>query len=198
MNMLPQVYLVRHGETEWALSGKHTGLSDIPLTERGEQNALRLGQRLGLMSFGHVLTSPLQRAARTCELAGFGSVATKDVDLVEWNYGRYEGKKTAEIHQDRPDWEIFRDGCPDGESVSEIGTRADRVVARLRTLDGNSLLFSSAHFLRVLASRWLVQDVSFGRSIVLDTASVSILGYDHSKSEPVIRLWNDCRHIARE
>src|SRR5437588_4111641 len=160
---LPAIYLARHGETAWSVSGQHTGLTDIPLTERGERNARRLGERLRGLTFAHVLTSPLQRAKRTCELAGFGAAARTDPDLVEWNYGDYEGRKTADIRQERPDWYLFRDGCPGGESPADVGARADRVVARLRAMEGDVLLFSSGHFLRVLAARWCGLDVSFGR-----------------------------------
>ena len=193
---LPVVYLARHGETAWTVSGQHTGLTDIPLTERGESNARRLGDRLKGLNFGHVLTSPLQRARRTCELAGFGQIAVVDPDLVEWNYGAYEGKKTAAILKERPDWQLFRDGCPGGESPAEIGSRADRVVARLQTLDSDVLLFSSGHFLRVLAARWCGLEVSFGRYLVLTVATLSILGYEHNKDEPAIRLWNDGHHVS--
>src|SRR5207302_774366 len=143
------VYLARHGETAWTLSGQHTGLTDLPLTERGERNARRLEERLRGVTFAKVFTSPLQRARRTCELAGFGSVAEIDRDLLEWNYGEYEGRLTADIHRDRPDWQLFRDGCPGGESPNEVGTRADRVVKRVRAVQGDVLVFSSAHFLRV-------------------------------------------------
>src|SRR6516164_11565730 len=138
---MPAIYLARHGETAWTVSGQHTGLTDIPLTDRGERNARRLGERLKGLSFRSVLTSPLQRARRTCELAGFGAAATVDPDLVEWNYGAYEGRKTADIRKERPDWDLFRDGCPRGESPAEMGVRADRVVARLRAQDGDVLLF---------------------------------------------------------
>jgi broad specificity phosphatase PhoE len=193
---LPAIYLARHGETAWTVSGQHTGTTDIPLTERGERNARRLGERLKGLTFRHVLTSPLQRARHTCELAGFGGVAHVDPDLVEWNYGSYEGRKTAEIRKERPDWQLFRDGCPNGESPVQIGARADRVVARLRSLDGDVLLFSSGHFLRVLAACWCGLDVSFGRYLLLTVATLSILGYEHSKAEPVIRLWNDARHVG--
>jgi probable phosphoglycerate mutase len=193
---LPVVYLARHGETAWTVSGQHTGLTDLPLTEHGERNARRLGQRLKGLTFAHVLTSPLQRARRTCELAGFGEVAAIDRDLVEWNYGACEGKKTAEILQERPDWQLFRDGCPGGESPVEIGNRADRVVARLRALDSDTLLFSSGHFLRVLAARWCGLQVSFGRYLVLTVATLSVLGYEHNRNEPVIRLWNDGHHVG--
>ncbi len=194
---LPSVYLARHGETEWTVTGQHTGLTDIPLTERGERNARALGDRLKGLTFAHVFTSPLQRARRTCELAGFGDRAVVDPDLVEWNYGEYEGLTTAEILKKRPDWKLFRDGCPGGESVAEVGARADRVVGRLRALDGDVLLFSSSHFLRVLAARWLGLEASYGRLFYLGTATLSVLGYDHGKDEPVLRLWNDARHVQK-
>lgn len=192
----PAVYLARHGETEWTISHRHTGRTDLPLTARGERNAHSLGERLHGMTFSHVFTSPLQRARRTCELAGFGPRAAVDPDLVEWNYGDYEGLTTAEIRQRRPGWQIFRDGCPNGESVAEVAARADRVVGRLRALDGDVLLFSSSHFLRVLAARWLGLEASYGRLFYLGTATLSTLGYDHGKDEPVLRLWNDARHVG--
>jgi len=193
---LPAVYLARHGETVWSLTGQHTGLTDLPLTERGERNARRLGERLAGLVFAKVFTSPLQRAARTCELAGFGNAAEVDPDLVEWNYGKYEGLRTAEIHAKRPDWQLFRDGCPDGESPNQVGVRADRVVSRVRAIKGDVLIFSSGHFLRVLAARWLGLEPAAGRFFMLNTASVSVLGYEHSLSQPVIRLWNDTRHVG--
>src|SRR5713226_2283481 len=152
---LPVVYLARHGETAWTVTGQHTGLTDLPLTARGEAEAVQLGEWLAGLTFAAVFTSPLQRAARTCELAGFGSAAVLEPDLVEWNYGAYEGRTRAEIRAERPDWQLFRDGCPGGESPEQIGTRVDRVVRRVRTIDGNILLFSSGHFLRVFAARWL-------------------------------------------
>jgi len=189
------VYLSRHGETAWSLSGQHTGLTDLPLTERGERNARRLGERLRGLTFAQAFTSPLQRAKRTCELVGFGATAKIDRDLLEWNYGEYEGRRTAEIHAERPDWQLFRDGCPGGESPNQVGARADRVVARLRALQGNVLLFSSGHFLRVLAARWLGLDAAAGRYLLLSTASLSALGYEHDATQPVIRMWNDTRHV---
>jgi broad specificity phosphatase PhoE len=192
---LPNIYLARHGETAWSLSGQHTGLTDIPLTERGERNARRLGERLQGLVFARVFTSPLVRAHRTCELAGFAAHAKVDPDLVEWNYGDYEGKTTDEIHRSRPDWQLFRDGCPGGESVAEISARADRVVARVRAVGADVLLFSSGHFLRVLAARWLGLSASGGRYLALSTATLSMRGYEHTQSEPVIRLWNDARHV---
>jgi probable phosphoglycerate mutase len=194
---LQTVYLARHGETAWTVSGQHTGLTDIPLTERGERNAIRLGERLHGLSFSSVLTSPLQRAHKTCDLAGFGGVAEVDRELVEWDYGEYEGLKGAEIRSRRPDWNVFRDGCPGGESVAQIGARADRVIARLRQLDGNVLVFSSGHFLRVLVARWLGLDAAFGRYFLLETATLSVLAYEHhNPEEPVVKLWNDGRHVG--
>jgi broad specificity phosphatase PhoE len=193
---LPAVYLARHGETAWSLTGQHTGITDLPLTERGERNARRLGERLASLIFAKVFTSPLQRATRTCELAGFGSAAEADRDLVEWNYGEYEGLRTAEIHAKRPDWQLFLDGCPGGESPEQVGVRADRVVSRVRATNGDVLIFSSGHFLRVLAARWLGIEPAAGRFFMLDTASLSVLGCERSLSRPVIRLWNDTRHVG--
>src|SRR5258708_18411423 len=154
-DQLPTVYLARHGETAWSISGQHTGLTDLPLTERGERNACRLGERLRGVTFTKVLTSPLQRATRTCELAGFGKVAEGEPDLVEWNHGDYEARRSAEILAERPDWQLFRDGCPNGEAPCQVGARADRVLEQIRRVQGDVLLFSSGHFLRVLAARWL-------------------------------------------
>jgi len=188
---LPVVYLARHGETAWSLSGQHTGLTDLPLTDRGEHNARALGERLKGRAFAKVFASPLQRATRTCALAGFGAVAEIDRDLVEWNYGDYEGMTTREILAVRPGWLLFRDGCPGGETPAQIGARADRVVQRVRAAGGDVLLFSSGHILRVLAARWLGQDASSGSHFVLGTAALCILGYEHDLSEPVIRLWNE-------
>jgi broad specificity phosphatase PhoE len=193
---LPRVYLARHGETEWTLSRQHTGLTDIPLTSRGERDADRLGERLRDHTFAQIFTSPLQRAKRTCEIAGYGAVAVVDADLVEWDYGDYEGKKTIDIRKERAGWELFRDGCPNGESVTDISARADRVVARLRAFDQDVLLFSSGHFLRVLAARWLGLEAAAGRLFYLSTATVSILGYEHTRNEPVLQLWNDARHVG--
>lgn len=193
---LPIVYLARHGETAWSLSGQHTGLTDLPLTERGEQNARKLGDRLRGLTFAKVFTSPLQRAYKTCELAGFGETAQIDQDLVEWNYGDYEGRRTAEILQGRPGWQLFRDGCPGGESPDDVGARADRVIARARAVAGDVLVFSSGHILRVLGARWLGLPPAGGRYFLLGTAGLSALGYEHDASEPVIRLWDDTRHLT--
>jgi len=194
---LPIIYLARHGETAWSLTGQHTGLTDLPLTERGERNARQLGERLRGLTFAKVYTSPLQRAARTCELAGFGAVAEVDRDLVEWDYGQYEGRRTAEIRAERPDWLLFRDGCPGGESPAQVSARADRVVSRLRAVQGDVLLFSSGHFIRVLATRWIGLEVTASaRRFMLSTASLSAVGYENELARPVIRLWNETNHVS--
>ena len=194
---LPQIYLARHGNTAWTVTGQHTGLTDLPLTPSGECNARRLGERLKGMTFAKVFTSPLQRAARTCELAGFGAMAEIDPDLVEWNYGQYEGLRSDEIFRQRPGWQLFRDGAPGGESPEQIGARADRVVERVRAVQGNVLIFSSGHFIRVLTARWLALGLgSAGRYFLLNPASLSALSYEHNLSQPVIRLWNDDHHVA--
>jgi broad specificity phosphatase PhoE len=192
----PNLYLARHGQTEWSLSGRHTGLTDIPLTPRGEENARRLGERLSGHAFSKVFTSPLQRARRTCELAGFAAVATVDPDLVEWNYGQFEGLRSPEIHARAPGWNVFEHGGPGGESPSDVRARADRVLAKLRAINGDVLLFSSAHFLRSLAARRLGLNVTFGRYLALDPASLSILGHEHGPDDAVIRLWNDVDHLT--
>ena len=194
---LPLTYLARHGETAWTISRQHTGATDLPLTAQGEGEALRLGERLQGLTFAAVLTSPLQRAIRTCELAGFGHMAKVEPDLIEWNYGAYEGRTSADIHRERPDWQLFRDGCPGGESPDQIGARADRVIRRVRSIEGNTLLFSSGHILRVFAARWLGLDPGAGRYFLLGTASLSVLGYEHDRSEPAIRLWNEMPHEGR-
>ena len=190
----PQVYLARHGETEWSLSGQHTGRTDIPLTAKGEDNARRLGQRLQGLSFAQVFTSPLVRARRTCELAGF--TGTADPDLLEWNYGDYEGAKTADIRKQRADWQLFRDGGPNGETAAEVGARCDRVIAKARAAAGNVLLFAHGHVLRVLAARWVGLPAVEGRRLVLGTAALCLLGYEHNLEEPVICLWNDTSHVG--
>jgi len=187
------VYLARHGETAWSLTGQHTGLTDLPLTERGESNARNLRDRLSGLTFTKVWSSPLIRASRTCELAGFGDAARTDRDLVEWDYGDYEGRTTAEIHAQRPDWQLFRDGCPGGESPEQVAARADRVLNRVRPFPGNVLLFSSGHFLRMLAARWTGIAIASANVFMLSTASLSALGYEHD--QPVIRLWNDTDYL---
>ena len=194
---LPVVYLARHGETAWTISGQHTGVTDLPLTAQGEAEAVRLGKRLEGLTFAAVLTSPLQRAVRTCGLAGFGSVAEVEPDLLEWNYGAYEGRTSADIRAERPDWQLFRDGCPGGESPDQVGARADRVIRRVRAIEGDVLVFSSGHLLRVFAARWLRLDPGAGRYFLLGTASLSVVGYEHDRSEPVIRLWDEMPHERR-
>jgi probable phosphoglycerate mutase len=189
--MPPRIYLIRHGETEWSLSGQHTSRTDILLTARGEDGARKLGLRLREIQFARVLTSPRQRAWRTCQLAGLGSVAEIEPDLAEWDYGDYESQRSAEISKARPDWNLFRDGCPNGESPGQISDRADRLIARLRALEGNVALFSHGHFGRVLAARWIGLPVGEAQYFLLDTASLNILGYEHGRVEsPVIALWN--------
>jgi len=192
---LSSLYLVRHGETAWSVSGQHTGLTDLPLTKRGEANALCLRGRLAGISFAKVFRSPLQRASRTCELAGFGAVAEDDPHLVEWNYGAYEGLRTAEIHAQRPGWQIFRDGCPGGELPAQVAGRADAVIQRAREAAGAVLLFSSGHFLRMLAMRWLELDPTAGRFFLLDPASISLLGFEGDGPQRAMRLWNDTGHL---
>ena len=192
---LPMTYLARHGETAWSLSGQHTGLTDLPLTKHGEVNARGLGERLRGMNFARVYTSPLQRARRTCELAGFGGVAEVDRNLVEWDYGQYEGLTAAQILARRPDWQLFRDGCPGGESPEQVAARADSVVARVRACGADVLLFSSGHFLRVFAARWLGLGPEAGKYLLISTASLSVLGYENSMSDPVIQMWNHTGHV---
>jgi probable phosphoglycerate mutase len=189
------IYLARHGETAWTLTGQHTGLTDLPLTPRGEANARALGERLSGYEFARVFASPLQRAMRTCELAGLGAQAEIDQDLVEWNYGDYEGLRTADIHAIHPNWDPFRDGFPGGESFDEIGARADRVVSRVRSVSGPVILFSSGHFLRFLAARWIGLNPQSAKYFLLSTSSLSTLTYEHNQAHPVLGLWNDTRHV---
>jgi len=196
IDALPIIYLARHGETAWTISGQHTGRTDLPLTARGERNASRLGQRLKGLTLTAVLASPLKRVVRTCELAGFGKVARVEPDLVEWDCGNYEGRRLAEIHADRPGWRLFRDGCPGGESPGQVGERADRIIQQIRSLQGDGLIFSSGHFLRVLAARWIGLEPGDGRLFLLSTASLSSLSYEHVLVEPAIRLWDDTSHVG--
>ncbi len=186
----PEITLVRHGETAWSATGKHTGRSDIPLTEVGEAAARALAGRLQGQSFSAVWSSPSQRARNTCRLAGFGDGAVIKDDLAEWDYGAYEERTTKDILAERPGWVLFRDGCPRGETAGDVGARADRIVAELRRVAEPVLIFSSSHFLRVLAARWLGLPPQDGSRFVLDTASISVLGYEHDLTEPVIRRWN--------
>jgi len=184
-----EVVLVRHGETEWSRAGKHTGRTDIPLTERGQQQAQAVGDALRGRRFALVLTSPLARAVQTCRRADFGDAAAEREDLREWDYGAYEGRTTAEIRDDRPGWSLWRDGAPDGETAAQVGERADRVIAEARSVDGDVLLFAHGHLLRVLTARWLGLEPSAGQLFALDPATISVLGYE--RETPVIRLWNE-------
>jgi probable phosphoglycerate mutase len=191
MNVLPRIYFIRHGETAWSLSGQHTSVTDLPLLAQGEQAASKLSGQLQAVTFSHVFTSPRQRARRTCELAGLGAAAVIEPDLAEWDYGDYEGLRSAEIHLARPGWNIYRDGCPHGESPEQICARVDRLILRLRAHEGNLALFSHGHFGRVLAARWIGLSVIAAQRFQLGTASVSILEHENSHREtPVISLWN--------
>lgn len=188
---LPKLYLARHGDTAWTDSGQHTGRTDLPLNERGAENARRLGERLRAFNFVRVYTSPLQRASKTCELAGFGAVTEVDPDLVEWDYGRFEGMLTSDILKDHPGWELFRDGCPDGESPQDVATRADRFVAKALGVAGDVLAFSSGHIIRMIAARWFGLWPAAGRAFYCRPASIGVLGFEHERrEEPVIHLWN--------
>jgi probable phosphoglycerate mutase len=187
-NQGPTILLCRHGETEWTLSGRHTGCTDIPLTENGKVQARKLGERLRAIDFEAVFTSPLLRAKETCEIAGFGKKMILEPDAVEWNYGAYEGLTSEEIWRKTPSWNLFSDGAPGGESPQEAGLRADRIIQKLTSLQGTSALFSHGHFLRVLAARWLGLSPSAARLLALSVASLSILGFE--RSQRVLRLWN--------
>lgn len=192
----PEVVLVRHGETEWTLSGKHTGRTDIPLTARGRQEAQAVGVELQVRRFALVLTSPLARAAETCRLAGLGDAAVERDELMEWDYGAYEGRKTIDIREERPGWTLWRDGVPDGETAAQVGARVDRVIAELRSVAGEAAVFAHGHLLRVLAARWLGLEPGAGRLFALDPATISILGYE--RETPVIRMWNRSRAVERD
>jgi probable phosphoglycerate mutase len=184
----PEVWLVRHGETEWSAVGKHTGSTDLPLTEAGRDAARAVAKVLRQQAFAAVLTSPLRRARETCELAGLAAHAEVVDDLREWEYGDYEGLTTATIRESRPGWTVWRDGCPGGESAGDIGARADRVVERLRDIDGDVAVFAHGHFLRVLGARWCGLSAEDGAALALDTAGLSRLGWE--REQPVLRLWN--------
>ncbi len=183
-----EVVLVRHGETEWTVSAQHTGRTDIPLTDRGREDARALAAGLAERRFALVLTSPLARAAETCRLAGLGEHAARREELMEWDYGAYEGRRTVEIRQEQPGWTLWHDGVPDGETAADVGARVDRVISELRETDGDAAVFSHGHVLRVLAARWLGLEPTAGRLFALDPATISILGYE--RETPVVRLWN--------
>ena len=184
----PLVCLVRHGETEWSLSGQHTGVTDLPLTENGERVAGLLAPVLAREKFALILTSPLQRARRTCELAGLSGDAVIDVDLLEWNYGDYEGLTPKQIQALAPGWMLFNDGCPGGENPEQVGARVDRVIARVRAADGHVALFAHGHVFRVFAARWLGLPPSAGARYLLDTATLSVLSY--YRGVPAVKRWN--------
>ena len=186
----PELVLVRHGETDWSLSRRHSGRTDLHLTDRGQRQAEAAGRALAGREFSLVLTSPLSRAAETARLAGFdGQVQVRD-DLLEWDYGDFEGRTSAEIRAERPGWSLWDDGVSGGETIAEVGDRVDRVIAEVRTAEGSSLVFAHGHVLRVLTARWLGLEPSAGRLFALDPATVCVLGYEHDLSEPVIRRWN--------
>jgi broad specificity phosphatase PhoE len=182
------VFAIRHGETAWSLSGQHTGTTDIPLTENGRRLAERMRPVLAAHRFALVLCSPMQRARETCRLAGLGDGAIVDPDLLEWNYGDYEGLTTDQIHQTVPDWRLFRDGCPGGETADEVGARVDRVIARARAAAGDAALFAHGHVLRVLGARWIGLPASNGENFLLDTGTLCVLGY--YREVPAVRIWN--------
>ncbi len=189
--VVEQIYLIRHGETAWSLSGRHTGRTDVPLTARGELQAKQVGALLNALQFSQVLVSPLQRARRTCELAGYGQVMRVEPNLHEWDYGQYEGLTSEQIRAQYADWDVFRDGCPGGESPKQMGSRVDGVLSQLRSMSGRVAVFSHGHFLRALAVRWIELPLRQGRNFGLNAGALSMLGYEHHNvREPAIELWN--------
>jgi probable phosphoglycerate mutase len=187
---IQNLYLIRHGNTEWSESHRYTGRTDLPLNERGETNARRLAVRLQGIGFAKVFVSPLQRARRTCELAGFLPEAQIDPDLYEWNYGSFDGRFSEELRRENPDWNLFRDGCPGGESPQDVTARADRFIAQVRTLEGNIAAFASGHIIRSIAARWINLPILNAGQFVCATASIGILAYEHGLTEPAVELWN--------
>lgn len=188
-----EIVIVRHGETEWTLSRQHTGTTDLPLTENGRREAEQVATRIAGRRFDLVLSSPMSRAMETCRLAGLGDAAEVTDDLVEWNYGEYEGMTTPDIRRQDPAWDLWRDGCPGGETAAQVGARADRVIGRLRTLDGSAVIFAHGHLLRVLAARWIEQAPELGGRLALSTATIGVLGWE--RETPVIWRWNDGAHL---
>jgi broad specificity phosphatase PhoE len=184
-----QVVLVRHGQTEWSVSGQHTGRTDIPLTDVGRLKAKQLGRRVAAWEFARVLTSPMSRAMETCRLAGLGDQAEVTEDLGEWDYGDYEGRRTVDIREERPGWDLWVDGVPGGETVDEVGRRADRVIEAARAAEGDVALFAHGHVLRILGARWIEQPATAGRHLALATASLSVLGWE--RVTPVLERWNE-------
>lgn len=188
---LPRLFLTRHGDTAWTDTHRRTGRTDLPLNAAGEVRAREVGEKLRRFSFARVFTSPLQRASKTCELAGYGGVATADPDLVEWDYGDYEGMLTRDILKARPGWELYRDGCPGGETPEDVAARADRFIERARAIEGDVLAFSSGHIIRMVAARWLGLPPAAGRFFYCRPASVGVLAFEHRKrDEPIVGLWN--------
>ena len=183
-----EIVLARHGETEWSRDGRHTGRTDVPLTEQGRRQAQVLRDALAEWTFVKVLSSPMERALETCRLAGLADSATTTDDLLEWDYGDYEGITTAEIRETRPDWYLWRDGCPNGEDAAAVGERADRVIAEIEAVEGAVALFAHGHLLRVLAARWLGLGPEAGALLALSTATLSVLGYE--RETRVVRRWN--------
>jgi probable phosphoglycerate mutase len=194
---LPRVFLIRHGNTNWSDSGQHTGCTDIPLNASGEQHARLLGSRLKGERFARIFESPLIRVRRTCELAGFAEHAEVDPDLTEWNYGSYEGRLTVDVHRERPEWYLYRDGAPGGESPEQVAIRADRFIQRVRQMEGDIAAFSSAQMIRVLVARWLGLPALDAKFFLTETASVGILGYEHDRLHSVIRLWDDVGSLEK-
>ena len=187
----PRLFLIRHGNTDWSDSGKHTGCTDIPLNAGGESHACLLGTRLSDERFSRIFVSPLIRVRRTCQLAGFADRAEITPDLTEWNYGSYEGRMTVDVHRERPDWYLYRDGAPGGESPGQVAARADRFIETVRPIDGDVAAFSSAQIIRMIVARWLGLPPLGSRYFHTDTASIGILGYEHNRSQPVVHLWDD-------
>jgi probable phosphoglycerate mutase len=190
MSDSPEVLLIRHAATEWSVAGRHTGRTDLPLSEEGRQAARRTALKLEEQSFEWVLSSPLRRARETCEICGLGAQAQTVDQLVEWDYGKYEGLTTAQIRELHPGWNLWRDGCPDGESLAQVSERADAVIAMLRTLQGQVAVFAHGHILRVLAARWIAADPQLGARLMLSTGALSVLGHEHGAG--ALRRWNEC------
>jgi len=188
---LPRLFIVRHGNTDWAQTHRFTGRTDLPLNSLGEEKARRLATRLANRTFARVFVSPLQRARRTCELAGFASAAQVDPDLIEWNYGELEGQDSIRTHQARPGWDLFRDGAPGGESPADVAGRADHFIARVRKIGGDVIAFSSGHISRVIAARWIALTPEVAGKLLFSTSSIGVLSYEHSLQDPAIELWND-------
>lgn len=191
----PNVYLLRHGETEWSLSGQHTGRTDIPLTSRGEEEASLIAKEVQGIVFAKAFSSPLKRALKTAELAKLNCPVEVRADLLEWDYGNYEGKKTKDIVVSHPGWNLFDHGAPGGESLNDVAKRADHIIKEIRDVNADVAVISHGHFLRVFAARWLLQAPIFGKLIYLNTASISILGYEHDMNEPIIKTWNSVCHL---